>query len=155
MTAYYISQGYDAPSTFIWSVLTDFETWPAWFPRMTALRVDDGGAPGHGAELLAVGEADDEWTRWRIAEWSEPSLLVCEYLDSNVSVAHGVDAAYLQFELADDPDGCTLDVEIGASGQGMVSDFFVGMTLGMGVRRLLPQLVDAFSDYVVERAGAS
>jgi hypothetical protein len=155
MASYYISQGYDAPASFIWSVLTDFPTWPEWFPRMTRLRVDGGHAPGEGADLLATGIEEDEWTRWRIAEWRAPAILVCEYVDSNVPISHGVEAAYLQFELFDDPEGCTLEIEIGADGQGLVGDFFVGMTLGMGVRRMLPQLVDAFSDYVVRRAAVT
>ncbi len=155
MTSYYLSQAYDAPSAFIWSVLTDFPRWPEWFPRMTEMRVEgNGGAPGRGAALLAVGAFPDEWTRWHIATWNEPALLICEYVDSNVPVSHGIQTAYLQFELFDDPDGCTLEVEIGAEGGGIVGDFFVGMTFGSGARRMLPQLVDAFSDHVVRRARA-
>lgn len=155
MTAYYLSQAYDAPSSFIWSVLTDFPTWPDWFPRMTEMRVTrSGGMPARGAELLAIGATRDEWTRWQIAQWNEPALLVCEYIDSNVPVSHGIQAAYLQFELFDDPEGCTLEVELGAEGNGIVGDFFVGMSLGTGARRMLPQLVDAFSEHVVRRARA-
>jgi hypothetical protein len=69
-------------------------------------------------------------------------------------MANQVQAAYLQFELIDDPDGCTLEVEIGAEGYGLVGDFFVGVTLGSEVRRLLPELVDAFTDHVVARVSA-
>ena len=58
---------------------------------------------------------------------------------------------YLGFALIDDPDGCTLEVEVGADGYGLVGDFFVGVTLGAEVRRTLPRLVDAFSEYVVQR----
>lgn len=152
MASYYTSQGYDAPPDFIWSVLTDFPSWPEWFPRMSAMRVMDGGVPRRGAELMATGERSSEWTRWQITEWAEPALLVCEYVDSNLPISHGVQAAYLQFELFDDEEGCTLEVELGADGAGLMGDFFVGMTLGTGARRMLPQLVDAFSDHVVRRA---
>ncbi|HEY8172155.1 MAG TPA: SRPBCC family protein [Dehalococcoidia bacterium] len=155
MAAYYTSQSYDAPSTFIWNVLTDFPSWPAWFPRMGSMKVLDGGVPADGVELLATDENGAEWTRWLIARWSEPNLLVCEYVESNVSISRGVQAAYLQFELVDDADGCTLEVELGAEGAGIVGDFVVGMTLGTGARRMLPQLVDAFSDHVVRRASAT
>jgi hypothetical protein len=152
MASYFISQAYDAPSRFIWSVLTDFPSWPAWFPRMTQMRLSDGSQPGKGADLIAIGKQSEEWTRWTIVEWAEPSLLLCEYRDSNVPISHGVEAAYLQFELFDDPDGCTLEIEIGADGGNIVGDFFVGMTLGTGARRILPQLVDAFSAHVVRVA---
>jgi len=67
-------------------------------------------------------------------------------------MSNQVQAAYLQFELVDDPDGCTVEVEIGADGHGIVGDFFVGMTLGSEVRRMLPRIIDAFSDYVVVRS---
>jgi len=154
MPSYYISQAYDAPSSFIWSVLTDFRTWPRWFPRMTELQVDERRGRGAGTELLAIGETPDEWTRWQITRWNEGALLICEHVESRVPISHGVDAAFLQFELFDDPDGCTLEVELGADGRGVVGDFFVGMTLGSGARRLLPQLVDAFSDHVVRVAQA-
>ena len=154
MASYYTSQGYDAPASFIWSVLTDFPSWPHWFPRMTELRLANGAPAGSGAELYAVGEAPDEWTRWKITQWSPGALLVCEHVESRVPISHGVEAAYLQFELFDDDQGCTLDVGLGADGRGVVGDFFVGMTLGTGARRLLPQLVDAFSDHVVRVAQA-
>jgi hypothetical protein len=151
VAAYYASQAYDAPASYIWSVLTDFSSWPAWFPRLT--RIDnENGNPAVGANLLAIGEHDDEWTRWRIAEWSAPALLVCEYVDSNVPVSHGVDAAYLQFEIFDEPDGCTLEVEIGADGRGVLGDFFIGIGMGLGARRIINQLIDAFSEHVVARA---
>lgn len=152
MAAYYTSQAYDAPARYIWGVLTDFHTWPAWFPRMAEMRVMNGGSPGHGVELMATDENGLDWTRWQISRWVEPNILVCEYVDSNISVSRGVQAAYLQFDLADDEGGCTMEVELGAEGSGIVGDFFVGMTLGAGARRMLPQLVDAFSDHVVRRA---
>lgn len=154
MPAYSASQAYDAPASFLWSVLTDFETWPAWFPRMTQMRVLDGQPAARGAGLMAIGENVNEWTHWTITEWSEPALLVCEYNDSNVPVSHGLQAAYLQFELFDDPEGCTLEVELGAEGYNALGDFFVGMTLGTGARRMLPRLVNAFSEHVVQRAAA-
>jgi uncharacterized protein YndB with AHSA1/START domain len=155
MPSYYMSQGYDAPSAYIWSVLTDFQSWPEWFPNMSSLRFANDAEPRVGAELLATGDQPAEWTRWRITKWAEPSLLVCEHIESTVPVSRGIDAAYLQFELFDDEEGCTLEVEIGAEGGSLVGDFFVGMTLGTGARRMLPQLVDAFSDYVVSRAAAT
>jgi hypothetical protein len=154
MASYYTSQAYDAPAPFIWSVLTDFTSWPRWFPRMTKLELASGESPGPGAILLGAGEAEDEWTRWKITDWSENALLVCEHVESRVPISHGIEAAFLQFELFEDPEGCTLEVELGADGRGVVGDFFVGMTLGTGARRLLPQLVDAFSDHVVEVARA-
>ncbi len=78
-------------------------------------------------------------------------MLVCEHVESNWPVAGQVQAAYLQFELIEDAEGCTLEVEIGAEGYGVVGDFFVGVTVGSTVRRMLPRLVSAFSDHVVER----
>ena len=33
----------------------------------------------------------------------------------------------------------------------LAGDFFVGVTIGSEVRRMLPRLVDSFSDYVVLR----
>jgi hypothetical protein len=152
MAAYYTSQAYDVPSPFIWEILTDFPSWPAWFPRIAEIGVADGGMPAEGVELVALSDDRAEWTRWLIAKWSAPRLLVCEFVSSNVPISRGVQAAYLQFELADDHEGCTLEVELGAEGQGLVGDFMVGMTLGPGARRILPQLVDAFSDHVVKRA---
>ncbi len=153
MPSYYVSQGYDAPSSYIWSVLTDFPSWPQWFPNMSALHLANSDAPAAGAELIASGDQPVDWTRWRITRWSEPSLLVCEHVESTVPASRGIDAAYLQFELFDDDEGCTLEVEIGAEGRSLVGDFFVGMTLGTGARRMLPQLVDAFSLHVVRSAG--
>ena len=47
--------------------------------------------------------------------------------------------------------GGELEVEIGAEGYGLVGDFFVGVTLGSEVKRILPQLIDAFTAHVIER----
>lgn len=152
MPSYLASQAYDAPSSYIWSVLTDFPSWPAWFPKMRDMRIADDSAAGPGAKLIAHGTENGEWTRWHISRWTEPAILVCEYVDSNVPISRGVQAAYLQFELFDDPEGCTLEVELGAEGSGLIGDFFVGMSMGMGARRILPQLVSAFSAHVVARA---
>lgn len=151
MTAYYTSQAYDAPADTIWSVLTDFPSWPRWFPRVSQVRLEDGATSGEGARIIAFGDDPDVWTRWQIVDWRAPSRLVCEHVDSNAPMTSHVQAAYLQFELFDEPEGCTLEVEIGADGYGVVGDFFVGMTLGPEVRRMLPDLVDAFTDHVVER----
>jgi uncharacterized protein YndB with AHSA1/START domain len=151
MAAYYTSQAYDAPAALIWSILTDFPSWPRWFPRVSTVRLENGSSPQHGARLIAVGEDPGVWTRWQIVDWQAPTRLVCEHVDSNAPMTSQVQAAYLQFELFEEPEGCTLEVEIAAEGYGVVGDFFVGMTLGSGVRRLLPELVDAFSDHVVER----
>lgn len=151
MAAYYTSQAYDTPSQVIWPVLTDFASWPAWFPRVSYVEFDDGAGPGPGTEVVAFGDDRDVWTRWRIGEWREPTRLLVEHIDSNSSLAGQVQAAYLLFELIDDPEGCTLEVEIGAEGFGLVGDFFVGVTLGAEVRRTLPRLVDSFSEYVVQR----
>lgn len=154
MAAYYTAQAYDAPAHLIWPILTDFASWPHWFPRVSAIEFDDGARPAAGSELLARGDEPHIWTRWRIGEWREPSRLLCEHVESSAPMAGHVQAAYLQFELIDDPEGCTLEVELGADGYGLVGDFFVGFTLGSEVRRMLPQLVDAFSDYVVRRTAA-
>ncbi len=151
MAAYYTSQAYDAPASVIWAILTDFPSWPYWFPNVSAVRFENGGVPARGSRLLAIADDPDVWTRWQIVEWSAPALLVCEHVESNAPGSSQVQAAYLQFELVDDVEGCTLEVEIGADGYGLVGDLFVGMTLGSGVRRMLPQLVDAFSDHVIER----
>lgn len=152
MASYYTSQAYDVPSSYIWGVLTDFPSWPAWFPQMGEMRVLDDATPALNVELLALDNGGGDWTRWKIAQWSEPSLLVCAYVSSNVPMSRGVQAAYLKFKLQDDPEGSTLDVELGAEGAGFVSDFLVGVTLGTGARRMLPQLVDAFSAHVVRCA---
>jgi len=154
MASYYTSQEYDAPSTFIWDVLTDFSSWPEWFPNLTEMRTDRNPA-GHGAHLIGIGGSDAEWTRWQISRWSAPSILMCEHVDSTVPISRGVQAAYLLFELSDDDEGCRLDVELGAEGQGLIGDFVVGTTLSIGARRLLPQLIDAFSDHVVRRASSA
>jgi len=151
MSAYYTSQAYDAPAPLIWSILTDFASWPHWFPRVSSVAVEQGGTAAHGVTLLAIGEDTQVWTRWQIVDWTAPVRLVCEHVESNAAMAPGVSAAYLRFELMEEPEGCTLEVEIGAEGYGIVGDFFVGMTLGPGARRLLPQLVDAFTGYVVDR----
>ena len=151
MAAYYTSQAYDAPAALIWSILTDFPSWPRWFPRVSTVSVEDAAVAGRGARLMAVGEDTGVWTRWQIVDWQAPLRLVCEHVGSNAPMTTQVQAAYLQFELVDDPEGCTLEVEIGAEGYGVVGDFFVGMTLGPSVRRMLPELVDAFSHHVVER----
>jgi hypothetical protein len=153
MAAYYTSQAYDVPSRTIWPILTDFASWPRWFPRIAAVELS-GAQPSAGAEIMAYGDAPDVWTRWRIDEWRVPARLVCEHLDSSNGFSGHVQAAHLRFDLVDDPEGCVLEVEIGADGYGMVGDFFVGMTLGNEVRRMLPKLVDAFSAYVIERAAA-
>jgi hypothetical protein len=121
---------------------------------MSALRVANGAAPAKGTELMATGGRDHEWSRWRIAQWTEAALLVCEHVESNAPVSRGIDAAYLQFELFDDPEGCTLEVEIGVASGNVIGDFFVGLTMGTGARRMLPDLVDAFSRHVVARASS-
>jgi hypothetical protein len=154
MAAYYTSQAYDAPSEVIWRVLTDFAKWPAWFPSVSYVELSPGDPPRTGAEILAFADGRDTWTRWRIGEWRAPHRLLCEHVESNASFAGQVQAAYLLFDLIDDSEGCTLEVEIGADGYGLVGDFFVGVTLGAEVRRTLPRLVDAFSAYVIERAAA-
>jgi uncharacterized protein YndB with AHSA1/START domain len=151
MTAYFTSQAYDAPAATIWSVLTDFPSWPRWFPRVSEVRIVDGISSGVGAHIVAVGDNSDVWTRWQVVEWTAPTRLVCEHVDSNAPMTAHVQAAYLQFDLVDEPEGCTLEVEIGADGYGMVGDFFVGMTVGPEVRRMLPDLVDAFTEHVVAR----
>ena len=152
MAAYFTSQAYDVPSHLIWPILTDFASWPRWFPRVAAIDHDNGAKLDAGCEIIAIGDQPGVWTRWRIGEWREPSRLLCEHVDSSAGFGEHVQAAYLQFDLMDDAEGCTLEVEIGADGYGIVGDFFVGMTLGSEVRRLLPEIVDAFSDYVVLRA---
>lgn len=154
MAAYYTSQAYDAPAELIWSILTDFASWPRWFPNVSAIRFEDGQAAGAGARLLAQGDDPATWTRWQIVEWAAPSRLVCEHVDSNTPVSGQVQAAYIQFDLQDDAEGCTLEVELGAEGYGIMGDIFVGMTLGAGARRMLPRLVDAFTDHVIERVQA-
>jgi uncharacterized protein YndB with AHSA1/START domain len=154
MAAYYTSQAYDAPAALIWAILTDFASWPRWFPNVSAVEFEDGTRPAAGARLLAIGDDRTTWTRWEIVEWSAPGRLVCEHVDSNAPMAGQVQAAYLQFELFDDAEGCLMEVEIGAQGHGIVGDFFVGVTLGSGVRRMLPELVDAFSGHVVRRVAA-
>lgn len=151
MAAYYTAQAYDAPAAVIWPILTDFASWPRWFPRVSRVDVAGGRAQA-GAALLALGDEPQVWTRWNIGDWRPPHHLRCEHVESNAPMAGQVQAAYLGFELIDDADGCTLEVEIGVDGYGMVGDFFVGVTLGQQVRRMLPELVDAFSDYVVARS---
>jgi hypothetical protein len=152
MPSFFARQEYDTSSSYIWPILTDFPSWPAWFPNMAELRVANGATPGRGAELHATGAQPGEWSKWRISKWNAPSLLVCEHVESNVPISVGVGSAYLQFELFDDPEGCTLEVEIGAESVSLFGDFFVGMTFGAGARRMLPRLIDAFNQHVVERA---
>lgn len=154
MAAYFTSQAYDAPATLIWSILTDFASWPEWFPSVSEVQIEGGTRPKRGTTLLATGDRRDIWTRWQIAQWAAPSRLVCEHMESQSPMSSQVQAAYLQFDLADDADGCMLEVEIGAEGYGVVGDFFVGMTVGSSVRRMLPQLVDAFSAHVIARVAA-
>jgi hypothetical protein len=155
MAAYYTSQEYDAPSSYIWTVLTDFRSWPEWFPNLTEMRFGSDAPPRKGTELIGVGQSPDEWTRWSITRWREPHALQCDHVDSNIPLSRGVQAAYLLFELTDDEEGCRLDVEVGAEGMGLIGDFFVGTTLSLGARRMLPQLIDAFNDHVVRRAAGT
>jgi len=150
MASYFTSQAYDAPASLIWSILTDFPTWPRWFPNMETLEFENGHGPGAGAVLLALDDKQ-RWARWRVADWKEPELLVCHFDGTNAPLSGQVQAAYLQFGLLAEPDGCTLEVEIGAEGYGLVGDFFVSTTLGLSARRMLPRLVDAFTDHVIER----
>ena len=154
MTAYYTSQAYDAPPALIWSILTDFDDWPRWFPNVSSIRFEDGETPAPGVELLAYADDRSTWTRWAIVEWREPSVLVVEHVESNAPMTSQVQTAYIQFRLEEDPDGCTLEVELGAEGYGLVGDFFVNMTMAPSVRRMLPDLLDAFSDHVVARVAA-
>jgi uncharacterized protein YndB with AHSA1/START domain len=154
MAAYYTSQAYDAPAATIWPILTDFRSWPNWFPNVAEIRIESDGGVAQGTRLLAVADEPGIWTRWEVVDSRAPRLLVCEHVESNAPMASQVQAAYLQFELIDDDDGCVLEVEIGAEGYGLVGDFFVGMGVGSGVRRILPQLVDAFSEHVVQRVRA-
>lgn len=154
MASYYTSQEYDAPSAYIWSILTDFSSWPEWFPNLTEMRADSDAPLGAGSQLIGVGQSPDEWTQWRISRWSAPQALKCDHVDSNIPLSRGVQAAYLLFELTDDDEGCRLEIEVGAEGQGLIGDLFVGTTLSFGARRMLPQLIEAFSDHVVRRATA-
>jgi carbon monoxide dehydrogenase subunit G len=155
MASYYTSQAYDASASLIWSILTDFPSWPRWFPNISSLEVDGNGRAAHGVDLVALDANRTTWTRWRIVDWREPELLVCEHIDTNAPLSSQVQAAYLQFVLEDEPEGCTLEVEIGAEGYGLVGDFFIGATLGSEVRRLLPRLMDAFTAHVIETVRTS
>jgi hypothetical protein len=150
MASYYTSQAYDAPAMLIWGILTDFPSWPRWFPSMQALQLENGHSPGPGARLLARDDKQN-WARWRIADWKEAERLVCHFDGTNAAISAQVQAAYLQFELLEEPEGCTLEVEVGAVGYGLMGDFFVGTTLGLSARRMLPRLIDAFTDHVIER----
>ncbi len=150
MAAYYVSQGYDAPRSVIWPILIDFASWPRWFPNISTIAVENAtDEPRAGSELLAVADDGAIWTRWRVAEWTPPTLLVCEHVDTNAPMSGQLQSAYIQFELIDDAEGCTLEVELGADGYGLMGDFFVGVTLGSNVRRVLPKLVESFSEHVV------
>jgi hypothetical protein len=139
----------------IWSILTDFPSWPRWFPNMASLTVENDTTPGPGTRLLAFESDQRRWARWRVAEWREAEHLLCHYDGTNTPLASQVQAAYLQFQLLDEPEGCTLDVEIGAEGSGFVGDFLVGTTLGISARRMLPKLVDAFTDHVIDRVNGN
>ncbi|MBI2724150.1 MAG: SRPBCC family protein [Chloroflexi bacterium] len=152
MAAYYVSQAYDAPAPFIWSVLTDFPSWPRWFPSVSDVRAERDGTVAVGSRILALGDDRRVWTRWEIVEYAAPTRFVCEHVDSNTPVSGQVQTAYLQFEIMPDPEGCTLEVEIGAQGYGIAGDFLVGMAFGSNARRMLPRLVDAFTGHVLERA---
>lgn len=155
MASYYATQAYDCAPSVIWRILTDFPSWPRWFPNMASLRYENGSAPGPGARLLALDRDEQRWARWRVGEWREPEQLVCHYEDTNAPLSGQVQAAYLQFGIIGEPEGCTLEVEIGAEGTGIVGDFLVGTTLGLSARRMLPRLVDAFTDHVIERVNES
>jgi hypothetical protein len=151
MASYYTSQAYDAPPDLIWGILTDFPSWPRWFPNMASLHFEDGHTPGPGAQLLALADDRKGWSRWRIVDWQETELLVCQFDSTNTAFSGQLQSAHLLFGLLDEPEGCTLDVEIRAEGYGLVSDFIVGTGLGLSARRMLPRLVDAFTDHVIER----
>jgi hypothetical protein len=155
MPSYYATQAYDCSPAVIWDILTDFPSWPRWFPNMASLTFEGGTAAGPGARLLAYESDQSRWARWLVAEWREPEHLLCHYDGTNTPLAGQVQAAYLQFQIAGEPKGCTLDVEIGAEGTGLVGDFLVGTTLGLSARRLLPRLVDAFTDHVIDRVSES
>lgn len=154
MASFYTTQPYDVPSRVIWPILTDFPAWPRWFPNMASLQFEDGQQPGPGATLMALADDERRWTRWRIIDWKDAELLLCEFHSTNTGISGQIQNAYLQFALLDDPEGCTLEVEIGAEGTGLVGDFILGTSLGIGARRMLPKLVDAFSDHVIERVSA-
>jgi hypothetical protein len=154
MASYYTSQAYDAPPQLIWTILTDFPAWPRWFPNMSSLRLEDEHAAGPGATLMALTDDGRNWARWRIIDWKDAELLLCEFHGTNAGLSAQIQNAYLQFALLNEPEGCTLEVEIGAEGSGIVGDFFVGTSLGMGARRMLPRLMDAFTDHVIERVSS-
>jgi hypothetical protein len=118
---------------------------------MASLEFEHGTAPGPGAKLLAYDSDERRWSRWTVGEWLEAERLLCHYEGTNAPLAGQVQAAYLLFALLEEPEGCTLEVEIGAEGSGIVGDFLVGTTLGLSARRMLPRLVDAFTDHVIAR----
>jgi len=118
---------------------------------MATLELEDGHAPGVGAELVAHAHDRDKWSKWRIVDWKDSERLTCAFGGTNSPLGGQVQNAYLKFGLLDEPEGSTLDVEIGAEGSGLISDFLVGTTLGLSARRMLPRLVDAFTDHVIER----
>ena len=64
MAAYYTSQAYDAPAALIWAILTDFGSWPRWFPNVSAVEFEDGLRASAGARLLAIGDDRSTWTRF-------------------------------------------------------------------------------------------
>jgi hypothetical protein len=150
MPSYYATQAYDCRPAVIWNILTDFPSWPRWFPDMASLQYENGVESGPGAQLLAL-DTSQRWARWRVAEWREPELLRCHFEGTNAPLAAQVNAASLQFGLFDEPEGCTLEVEIAAEGAGVIGDFFVGTTLGLSARRILPRLIDAFTDHVIDQ----
>jgi len=151
MASFYTSQAYDASPGTIWSILTDFDSWPRWFPNMASLQFEDGHQPGPGAQLLALSDDRSRWSRWKIVQWQNMELLVCQFDGTNALLSGQVQSAHLEFGLLDEPEGCTLDIEIRAEGYGLVGDFLVGTGLGLSARRMLPRLVDAFTDHVIER----
>ena len=56
MAAYYTSQAYDAPATLIWSILTDFTSWPHWFPNVSSVDLENGSLRKTGFTTLLNGQ---------------------------------------------------------------------------------------------------
>ncbi len=91
------------PVMAAWDLVTDFENWTSWFPKLLSVVRLDPGDPGRGSVLrLDYGNRSEEWT---ISYW-EPLTQI-----DFISDSRGARVAY-SYNMNSTHDNSHLDLEL-------------------------------------------
>lgn len=91
------------PVMAAWDLITDFENWTSWFPKLMSMKRLDPGDPGRGSVLrLYYGNRSQEWT---ISYW-QPLVRI-----DFISDFDGARIAY-SYNMNSTHDNSQLDLEL-------------------------------------------